>query len=131
MYTLKSQIKLNPSFSKHWVIVSMFFIFTLYYLLLRNKYCVIITSHIRIHVCWHSKVNSITFKILVKWQMTFCLIKSSGIFYLLFTWLYGPWLIKEILKKYPFLGGFNEQSLVILWVNWFKNESFWHRFTCT
>ena len=26
---------------------------------------------------------------------------------------------------------FNEQSLVILWVNWFKNESFWHRFTCT
>ena len=24
----------------------------------------------------------------------------------------------------------NEQSLVILWVNWFKNESFWHRFTC-
>ena len=29
-----------------------------------------------------------------------------------------------------FLGGFNEQSLVILWVNWFKNESFWHRFTC-
>ena len=30
-----------------------------------------------------------------------------------------------------FFGGFNEQSLVILWVNWFKNESFWHRFTCT
>ena len=26
---------------------------------------------------------------------------------------------------------FNEQSLIILWVNWFKNESFWHRFTCT
>ena len=26
---------------------------------------------------------------------------------------------------------FNEQSLVILWVvNWFKNESFWHRFIC-
>ena len=25
---------------------------------------------------------------------------------------------------------FNEQFLVILWVNWFKNESFWHRFTC-
>ena len=25
---------------------------------------------------------------------------------------------------------FNEQSLVILWINWFKNESFWHRFTC-
>ena len=24
----------------------------------------------------------------------------------------------------------NEQSLVILWVNWVKNESFWHRFTC-
>ena len=25
---------------------------------------------------------------------------------------------------------FNEQSLVILWVNWVKNESFRHRFTC-
>ena len=30
-----------------------------------------------------------------------------------------------------FFGEFNEQSLVILWVNWFKNESFWKRFTCT
>ena len=29
-----------------------------------------------------------------------------------------------------FFGEFNEQSLVILWVNWFKNESFWKRFTC-
>ena len=29
-----------------------------------------------------------------------------------------------------FFGDFNEQSQVILWVNWFKNESFWHRFTC-
>ena len=25
----------------------------------------------------------------------------------------------------------NEQSVVILWVNWFKNECFWKRFTCT
>ena len=25
---------------------------------------------------------------------------------------------------------FNEQSLVILWVNWWKNEGFWKRFTC-
>ena len=32
---------------------------------------------------------------------------------------------------WTFLGGFNEQSLVILWVKRFKNESFWHRFTCT
>ena len=30
-----------------------------------------------------------------------------------------------------FFGEFNKQSLVILWVNWFKNESFWKRFTCT
>ena len=30
-----------------------------------------------------------------------------------------------------FFGEFNEQCLVILWVNWFKNESFWKRFTCT
>ena len=30
-----------------------------------------------------------------------------------------------------FFGEFDEQSLVILWVNLFKNESFWHRFTCT
>ena len=33
-------------------------------------------------------------------------------------------------SKIVFWGGFNEQSLVILWVNCFKNESFWHRFTC-
>ena len=30
-----------------------------------------------------------------------------------------------------FFGEFNEQSLVILWVNWGKNEGFWKRFTCT
>ena len=30
-----------------------------------------------------------------------------------------------------FLGEFNEQSLVILWVNWCKNDGFWKRFTCT
>jgi hypothetical protein len=24
----------------------------------------------------------------------------------------------------------NEQSVVILWVSWCKNKSFWHRFTC-
>ena len=29
-----------------------------------------------------------------------------------------------------FFREFDEQSLVILWVNWFKNESFWKRFTC-
>ena len=27
--------------------------------------------------------------------------------------------------------GINKQSVFILWVNWFKNESFWHRFSCT
>ena len=26
---------------------------------------------------------------------------------------------------------FNEQSVVILWVSWCKNKSFWQRFTCT
>ena len=26
---------------------------------------------------------------------------------------------------------FLEHSVAILWVNWFKNECFWHRFTCT
>ena len=26
--------------------------------------------------------------------------------------------------------GINEQSVVILWVNWLENECFWHRFTC-
>ena len=25
---------------------------------------------------------------------------------------------------------FTEQSVVILWVSWWKNKSFWHRFTC-
>ena len=29
-----------------------------------------------------------------------------------------------------YFGGFNEQSLVILWVNWFKNKVVWKRFTC-
>ena len=29
-----------------------------------------------------------------------------------------------------FFGEFNEQSLVILWVNWIKNKSFWKRFAC-
>ena len=26
---------------------------------------------------------------------------------------------------------FNEQSVIILWVSWYKNKSFWQRFTCT
>ena len=30
-----------------------------------------------------------------------------------------------------FLRGFNEQSLVTLWVNWCKNENFWKIFICT
>ena len=30
-----------------------------------------------------------------------------------------------------FFREFNEQSPFILWVKWFKIESFWHRFTCT
>ena len=30
-----------------------------------------------------------------------------------------------------FLEEFNAQSLVILWVNWCKNEGFWKKFTCT
>ena len=29
-----------------------------------------------------------------------------------------------------FFGVINEQYLVILWVNWYKNEGFWKRFTC-
>ena len=29
-----------------------------------------------------------------------------------------------------FWGEFNEQSLVILWINWFNNESIWKRITC-
>ena len=29
-----------------------------------------------------------------------------------------------------FFGEFNEQSLIIMWVNWFKNESIWKRITC-
>ena len=33
--------------------------------------------------------------------------------------------------KTIFFWEFNEQSLVILWVNWFKYKSFWKRFTCT
>ena len=32
--------------------------------------------------------------------------------------------------KFVFWGEFDEQSLVILWVNWFKNESFSKKFTC-
>ena len=33
-------------------------------------------------------------------------------------------------SKLVFFGEFNEQSLVILWVNWCKNEGSWKRFTC-
>ena len=33
--------------------------------------------------------------------------------------------------EFIFFLEFNEQSLVILWVNWCKNEGFWKRFTCT
>ena len=44
------------------------------------------------------------------------------------------WYSKQYLyttcSELVFFGEFNEQSLVILWVNWCKNESFWHRFTC-
>ena len=34
-------------------------------------------------------------------------------------------------SKLVFFGKFNEQYLVILWVNGCKNEGFWKRFTCT
>ena len=34
-------------------------------------------------------------------------------------------------SKLVFFWEFSEQSLVILRVNWFKNETFWHWFTCT
>ena len=34
-------------------------------------------------------------------------------------------------SEHVFFGEFNEQSLVMLWVNWCKNEGFWKRFTCT
>ena len=61
--------------------------------------------------------------------------------YKLTTWcvqklfLFLFWHSKQYLyttcSQLVFFGGFNEQSLVILWVNWFNNESFWHRFNCT
>ena len=38
---------------------------------------------------------------------------------------------KNIFVHLVFFLEFNEQSLVILWVNWCKNEGFWKRFTCT
>ena len=37
---------------------------------------------------------------------------------------------KNICTSHVFFRKFNGQYLVILWVNWFKNESFWKRFTC-
>ena len=49
--------------------------------------------------------------------------------------VYKNWHSKQYLyttcSELVCFGEFNEQCLVILWVNWFKNESFWHRFTCT
>ena len=39
-------------------------------------------------------------------------------------YLYTTW------SELVFFGEFNEQSLVILWVNWCKNEGFWKIFTC-
>ena len=40
------------------------------------------------------------------------------------------WHSNNIFCKLVFFGEFNEQFLVILWVNWCKNKSFWQRFTC-
>ena len=39
-------------------------------------------------------------------------------------------LLYTICCELVFWGEFNEQFLVILWVNWWKNKSFWQRFTC-
>ena len=33
------------------------------------------------------------------------------------------------LSELVFFREFNEQSLVLFWVNWFKNERFWHKLT--
>ena len=45
------------------------------------------------------------------------------------------WMSETISVHNMFFPGmsleFNEQSVVILWVSWCKNESFWQRFTCT
>ena len=50
-------------------------------------------------------------------------------FWFFFVWHSNQYLFATC-SELVFFQEFNEPSLVILWVNWFKNQSFWHRFTC-
>ena len=43
-----------------------------------------------------------------------------------FSFALKPIFVQNMFWTYLFLW-FNEQSLVILWFNWFKNKNFWHR----
>ena len=55
----------------------------------------------------------------------------TKIVFLFFFWYSKQYLYTTSRCDLIFFGEFNEQSFVILWVKWFKNESFWKRFTCT
>ena len=53
----------------------------------------------------------------------------TKIVFLFFFWHSKQYLYTTC-SELVFITEFNEQSLVIFWVKWFKNESFWKRFTC-
>ena len=54
------------------------------------------------------------------WTKHFLNAKTKTIFVHNMFWTFNFLLLKS---------GINKQSVDILWVNWFKNECFWHRFT--
>jgi hypothetical protein len=81
-------------------------------------------------ILWHASLHRVTHNMTLfiefpeKYKFRKCCFKKLFLFWHLKQYLYTT------CSELVFLGEFNEQSLVILWVNWFKNESFWHRFTC-
>ena len=56
---------------------------------------------------------------------------SEHVVYNFFLFCHSKQYLYTTCSELVFFGDFNEQSLVILWVNWFKNKSFWRRFICT
>ena len=62
-----------------------------------------------------------------KYKLKKCCVRK--LFFLFLFWHSKQYLYTTCCQLVFFLE-FNEQSLVILWVNWCKNEGFWKRFTC-
>ena len=74
--------------------------------------------HERLFIEFPEKYNFRTFCV----QILFCMSKQKQ---------KNNFCTQHVLNLYFFgeFNQFNEQSFVILWVNWCKNEGFWKRFT--